>query len=481
MSSTSSARPAGGRLVLPWLSAAVVLVAFLVTVAAGTAWVTWVAGGVAVVVAAAAAVLTRRRVARDRAELERRSRAQHQAETRADEWSRVVESVLQEQLPAYLTNKPAPSLPKLWEGSPAQLALDEAVATLRLLRERRDAAVEVSVRALGRKVQASAHRIQEEAARMVQRHPTDADILATSMRVDHAAAQQARQASGLATLSGQAPGQLWNDPLPLPDVVRAAAGRITAFRRVDVSGDPALAVTPGVAEPLIHLVAELLANATQSSPPSTQVVVVLRQVQRGAVIEIDDGGVGLDPKRLADVREIAAGRTVVGLADLGEIPQMGLAIVGTYARKYGFRVDLSESVYGGLRAVVLVPSDLTETVLPAPALPSPVEPPASVPADDAWPESLGDVPVTPAAPAPEAPAPTTPAGAGQPGLPQRRSRRATSDVPPTTDSVPAVARDITAMQTAEEAGAWMGAFFAGDAGRDTTERPAPADTPTEDR
>ena len=129
-----------------------------------------------------------------------------------------------------------------------------------------------------------------------------------SMRVDHAAAQQARNAQSLAALCGEWPGQQWHQALPIADVVRGAAGRITAYQRVEVSGDPGVAVSARVVEPLIHLVAELLANATQSSPPTTQVLVSLRHVQRGAVIEIDDGGVGLDDSRLEQVREIASGR-----------------------------------------------------------------------------------------------------------------------------------------------------------------------------
>lgn len=225
-------------------------------------------------------------------------------------------------------------------------------------------AVRMAVVALGRAVQASAHRIQEEATRMIERHAADPDVLESGMRVDHAAAQQARHAQSLAVLCGEWPGQQWQEPLPLADVVSAAAARIIAFKRVTVSGDPDTAVVARAAEPLIHLLAELLANAAQSSPPTTQVLVAIRPVQRGVVVEIDDGGVGLDERRLEQAREIASGRRVVGLADLGQTPQTGLAVVGEYARRHGFRVDLGESVYGGLRAIVLVPAELTEIVEP---------------------------------------------------------------------------------------------------------------------
>ncbi|SKC34809.1 histidine kinase [Krasilnikoviella flava] len=352
-------------------------------------------------------------------------------------------------------------------------ALDDTTVELARTREARDEqrlAVETAVVALGRKVQASAHRIQEEAARMVQQHAADPDVLQTSMRIDHAAAQHARQAQNLVALCGRRPGQTWDDPLPLPDVVRAAAGRITAFQRVEVSGDPGLAVVGRAVEPIVHVVAELLANATQCSPPSTQVLVAVRQVQRGAVIEVDDCGVGMVARELDRVRAVASGARPVGIADLGEVPQTGLAVVGSYARALDLRVDLQESVYGGLRAVVMVPADLTTTAAAAPETLAP-----SVAA--AWPEDAAAA----AGPAP-APGPVT---AGVPALPQRRSRRGTGPATGAQRAVPAgprtavgsVAPETAPAQSAEEAGAWIGAFFSTD--RTATDRTATDRTATD--
>jgi len=307
------------------------------------------------------------------------------------------------------------------------------------------ASMRSAVVALSRRVQASAHRIQEEATLMADRHPGDADVLEVSMRVDHAAAQQARTAQSLAVLLGEWPGQQWPEPLPLVDVVRAAAGRIIAYRRVEVAGDPDIAAAPPVVEPMIHLVAELLANATQSSPPSTQVPVTVRAVQRGAVIEVHDCGVGLDDYRLAQARAVATGELRVGLEDLGEFPQTGLAVVGQYVRRHGFRVDLSESVYGGVRAVVGIPAELVETVEPAESTSVPVT---------AVPESR----------APEAPEIATPARSGK--LPRRQSPRhasAVSEVVSGTGPSAVIGAtdgaETAAQPSPQEAGAWMGAFL----------------------
>src|SRR5699024_4294136 len=111
-------------------------------------------------------------------------------------------------------------------------------------------AMEATMVSLSRKVQTSAHRIQEEAGLMVQRHPGDHDVLDTSMRIDHAAAQQGRNAQTLAVLCGERPGQQWQQELPLTEVVRGAAGRITSYRRVEISGNPPITVISRMVEPL---------------------------------------------------------------------------------------------------------------------------------------------------------------------------------------------------------------------------------------
>jgi signal transduction histidine kinase len=448
--------------------------------------VVWLAvGAVAIGVVAVGAARTSRSGREHVDELNRLDDENHNLAALAEARHVALETLVEQQLPAVVSGAVAPPLPDLSTDDVSSGLLGQAAVHFGRLRDDQLAkqdAVAAAVVALGRKVQASAHRIQEEAARMVQQHPTDPDVLHTSMRVDHAAAQQARNAQTLAALCGEWPGQQWHEALPLSDVVRGAAGRITAYQRVEVSGDPAVAVSPRVVEPLIHVVAELLANATQSSPPTTQVLVALRQVQRGAVIEIDDGGVGLDDKRLDKAREIASGRRPVGLADLGEIPQTGLPVVGAYVRRHGFKVDVTESVYGGLRAIVLVPSELTEAVAPAGmvgghalarrherhALPTP-EPrrPEPEPEPD-WqlePQS-GQVELEPLAPRePLDPLEPMPAHGDLPALPRRRSRRG--------ETVPAHAVDWPDEkdpdEEPEQAGQWMNAFLSGTAAANDAE------------
>jgi signal transduction histidine kinase len=463
----------------------------------GATWVLlWIGLGIAAIALATTGVLLTARSGREHVDELHHLDAENQDLAALAETRRIaLENVVDHQLPALTGGTAPPPLPDAAGDEATATLLGRAVAQLGRARDgqlaRRDA-VNAAVVSLGRKVQASAHRIQEEAARMVQRHPTDADVLHTSMRVDHAAAQQARNAQSLAALCGEWPGQQWHQPLPLADVVRGAAGRITAYQRIEVSGDPGLAVAAGVVEPLIHLVAELLANATQSSPPTTQVLVSLRHVQRGAVIEIDDGGVGLDDNRLDRVREIASGRRQITLADLGEVPQTGLPVVGAYVRRHGFRVDVTQSVYGGLRAIVLVPGELTEPVAPAGlvaagghVLTRRGDRHAGEPVHDSLGESLVDAsteaisgpmpePVTEAMPHPASDPeplpepvadPVTVMDSGElPALPRRRSRRgegtAVSNNSTNSSTVDwPVAPEADPQQSAEQAGQWMGAFL----------------------
>ncbi|MGH3279438.1 MAG: ATP-binding protein [Trebonia sp.] len=381
-----------------------------------------------------------------RARLERDQTARQGMAAQEASFRRTLEHTLGDRMLAAYEGRdvPAAELPDGFDGELAKL-LDQLVAEAARAGDR-DASTRSALVALSRRVQTAAHRIQEEATLMAERHPGDPDVLEVSMRVDHAAAQQARHAQSMAVLCGEWPGQQWAAPLPLVDVVRAAAGRIIAYRRVEVAGDPNVAAAAAVVEPLIHLVAELLANATQSSPPSTAVPVTIRSVQRGAVIEVHDCGVGLDDHRLTQAREVASGARLVGLDELGEFPQTGLAVVGQYVRRHGFRVDVSESVYGGVRAIVGVPNDLVETVAPAEALTVP--PPTSADAGDGAPVALADD--------------------GRRPLARRRSpRRGTAEPAEpaaAVDSDTADSAGPAVQPTPEQAGAWMNAFLRGDEG-----------------
>jgi signal transduction histidine kinase len=377
--------------------------------------------------------------------------------------------LVKERLPAALALSDIPASMHGRDGLDPELAdaFDQLLAEISSTVADREESRRLALIELASRVQTSAHRIQAAVTGLAERHPGDPDLLETTMRVDHAATQQARHAQSLKVLSGEWPGQQWQKPLAMVDVVRAASGRIVAFNRVEVTGDLDVAVTPAVVEPLIHLLAELLANATEYSPPKTSVPVTVRTVQRGAVVEVEDGGLGMDDYRLAEAREIVSGRRLLGVGDVGEIPQTGFAVVGRFAHRHGFDVDLGPSPYGGIRAVVLVPGSVLEILAPAGTQPLPTEVPAETPGTvkAPAPAALVEPMVAPGIgkPAPEAEvtSPATGAASSIPkektarNLPQRRSRR--DDYQPPAEEPATVVPPVTP----EAAGDWMGQFFEG--------------------
>jgi hypothetical protein len=475
----ASSGQGSGAMLAPWVAVftlgSCAIVAFAVPAALGvnSKWPGAAGAGVVVLLLAMLAVLCRRYGALDgnvasseqhvaewqryAEELERRvgeQRAQNSGTVSA--LSEAVDRLVSVQLPAALNGS---WVPGSFPDSPGHAHAEAAMLCDRIagvvaegtvgIREQFDSRTEsyrLAVVTLARRVQASAHRIQEQATRMANRHPGDSDVLESSMLVDHAAAQQARHAQSVAVLCGEWPGQQWPQPLALLDVVRAAAGRIVAYRRVAVSGEPDVAATARAVEPLIHLIAELLANATQSSPPSTQVLVTVRTVQRGAVIEIDDGGVGLEEHHLDQAREIVSGRRLLSLGDLGEVPQTGMAVIGQYVRRHGFGVDLMPSPYGGVRAIVLVHADMVENLEPA-ATPTPPQLPAP-------PSKRGEV-----------------IGVRLGSLPQRRSRRDESVPDDRGDATPD--EPVLPEQTPQQAGAWLAAYLNSPVSESGAARPTP--------
>ncbi|MFC8448571.1 ATP-binding protein [Kitasatospora sp. NPDC057223] len=230
---------------------------------------------------------------------------------------------------------------------------------------------------VARRILVMAHDQQALLDEMERTHH-DPELLDGLLKADHAAAQQARLAQTLAVLCGARAGRHWPEPVSLEDVVRGAQSRILPFQRVVVRSRLETAVIGAAAEALIHAVAELLDNATRYSPPSTQVFVTLMPVHNGAVIEIDDGGVGMPEQSIAKAASVLAGGTTLEVSRLGEVPQLGLAAVGRLAEQYGFRVTLSTapSPYGGVRVVVLLPNTLLTDPLPptVPTLGGPVPP-----------------------------------------------------------------------------------------------------------
>src|SRR6266571_907593 len=189
----------------------------------------------------------------------------------------------------------------------------------------------------------------------LERNEADPDALENLFKLDHLATRMRRNAEDLIVLSGAEPPRRWSQPVPLPQVVRGAVAEVEDYQRIELLPiDDVGAVGHAVAD-IIHLLAELLENATSFSPPGTSVRVAGQPAATGYVLEIEDRGLGMSDEELLDANQRLANPPVV---DFAVSRMLGLFVVGRLAQRYGIRVQLRHSWYGGVTALVLVPSAL---------------------------------------------------------------------------------------------------------------------------
>jgi signal transduction histidine kinase len=186
----------------------------------------------------------------------------------------------------------------------------------------------------------------------MERRATDPDVLEDLFKMDHLTTRMRRHAEGLIILSGAPPGRSWSAPVKLIDVMRGAVAEVEDYARVTASTQSRAALAGSAVTDVIHLLAELVENATTLSPPFTQVRVSGETVANGFAIEIEDRGLGMTPQRLHELNERLANPPDINPANT---EQLGLFVVGQLARRHGIRVMLRPSPYGGTSAVVLIP------------------------------------------------------------------------------------------------------------------------------
>lgn len=180
--------------------------------------------------------------------------------------------------------------------------------------------------------------------------------LASLFKLDHLATRMRRNNESLLVLAGEEQGRRWARPVLLVDVARAAAAEVEEYERVSVQDMPDVAVAGQVATDIVHLVAELIENATAFSAPETEVHVSAKALATGEVmLDVTDAGIGMRPEELREINEKLAEPPVV---DVSISRRMGLFVVGRLASKHEIRVWLSKVPTGGLTAVSVLPLSL---------------------------------------------------------------------------------------------------------------------------
>ncbi len=204
---------------------------------------------------------------------------------------------------------------------------------------------------LARRNQSLLHR-QLDMLDSLERSTADPEVLEDFFRLDHLTTRMRRNAEGLIILSGEVPGRGWRSPVRVLDVLRAAIAEVEDYVRVDVVNESREAIVGTAVADTIHLLAELIENATAFSPPNTRVTVSADRVGSGFAVEVEDRGLGISPGELADINQRLASPPEFDLADSD---RLGLFVVGQLAARHQIKVSLVESPFGGTTAVVLMP------------------------------------------------------------------------------------------------------------------------------
>ena len=186
----------------------------------------------------------------------------------------------------------------------------------------------------------------------------DPDQLANLFELDHLATRMRRNSENLLVLSGTDLGRRLTRPVPAGDVIGAAVSEVEQYARIQVAPTPELTVQGRAVNDLVHLIAELLDNATAFSDPNTKVTVRTAKTRRGELaIEIHDRGVGMSGPDVNETNDRLADPPDV---DVAVSRRMGLYVVARLAKRHDIKVRLrgNEDIEGGMTALVVVPGAL---------------------------------------------------------------------------------------------------------------------------
>ncbi|WP_167456499.1 sensor histidine kinase [Nocardia neocaledoniensis] len=204
-----------------------------------------------------------------------------------------------------------------------------------------------------------------------QNDPEDLELL---FQLDHLATRARRNSESLLILGGRAPGRRWRDAVALEEIARSAVSETEGYARVSAVRLPAVRVRGTAVADIIHLLAELIDNATAFSPPDAPVAVHGNKVGRGVVVEIDDQGLGVSGEERARLNAMLAEPPQFHEMALAGHRHLGLFVVSSLAARHGISVTLQDSPYGGVKAIVLVPWGVLDADADHPAALEPVPP-----------------------------------------------------------------------------------------------------------
>ncbi|MFI1417528.1 sensor histidine kinase [Streptomyces sp. NPDC020731] len=299
---------------------------------------------------------------------------------------------------------------------------------------------------LARRLQSLVHReisILDE----LENEMEDPDLLKGLFHVDHLATRIRRHAENLAVLGGAVSRRQWSNPVSMTEVLRSAIAEVEQYSRVKLVPPIDGTLRGHAVADVIHLLAELVENATVFSAPHTQVLLRASLVTSGLAVEVEDRGLGMPIGEQDRMNALLTDPDQVHVASLLADGRIGLFVVSQLAKRHGIHVRLQSNIYGGVQAVLVVPGALLGTEPGAagggqgaapqphdhgtgagptarhmPAVPVPVD----VPPAGGGPAPAPAAPLTPAVPQPRllTRAPSPPGDALAPPLPLRGAHEA---------------------------------------------------------
>ncbi|MEH0548353.1 ATP-binding protein [Streptomyces sp. B21-105] len=390
--------------------------------------------GVGIVIAAVAADRAARSVS-DRLAALRRSSARGEADLRA-----VIEALRRGEVPPQRTSRSGPPAgADDFELLAADLAHahDGAVTAVVQAAQLSSQAgseqkLEVFVN-LARRLQSLVHReisILDELENEIE----DPDLLKGLFHVDHLATRIRRHAENLAVLGGAVSRRQWSNPVPMTEVLRSAIAEVEQYARVKLVPPVDGELRGHAVADVIHLLAELVENATVFSAPHTQVLLRANLVTSGLAVEVEDRGLGLPVEEQSRMNALLADPDQVNVGRLLADGRIGLFVVSQLARRHGIRVRLQSNIYGGVQAVLVVPQALLGSApgVLAASSPGPDTDGAGRPLAPATAPAMTPA-ATPRTTAPARP-PLPAAPSARPGRPGPRRLAAGADRTPTRDT-----------------------------------------------
>ncbi|MET7680764.1 nitrate- and nitrite sensing domain-containing protein [Streptomyces sp. NPDC005423] len=207
----------------------------------------------------------------------------------------------------------------------------------------------------------------------LERRHDDPDVLKGLYELDSTASQLRRYEENLVVISGEQPRRSWTEPVALIDILRSAVGEVAEYQRVEVHTDEEVCLAPPAVADVIHLLAELIDNATVYSPAPSPVGVRAAMVAKGLAIEVEDRGLGMSDDEYASLNAQLAVAPQFDVVALADDLRLGMFVIARLATRHGIAVTLRSSPYGGTTAIVLVPHEIVVREASAPTAPGPVD------------------------------------------------------------------------------------------------------------